>query len=133
MTALHTKHGFPVARELDFTGLRSTLRSRGTGVTQPKKKKSLFAMQFVDKKLDFFGIDTDPLTAQVGIDSKSRKDDVEQTFLARDMECGQAGGNGGVTESEEGMKEEENEECESSPAVLCDWYVYIHVCCVRNE
>lgn len=141
MTTLHTKHGFPIVRELDFTSARTTVGSRGTGGSGvlpgsnrlKKKTKSLFSKQFENKELDFFGIDINPVTDAVR-DLRSRKDFVEPICLATEirnqgsgMECGQASGNDGVLESvgvkkvEEEAKMEEGHE--SSPAVLCDWCV----------
>ena len=131
MTALRTIYGFPVVKELNLVAVQTPPLSR-TGVTQSKmKKKSLFAQQFADKTLDFFGIDIDPLTV-VGKDSRSRKEDMGLT--SHGMENNQALGmecvHDGAMKSEICMKEDdENDGCESSPSVLCDWCVCMCVVC----
>ena len=148
MTTLHSKHGFPIVKELDFTAAKQSLSDRGTGVTQemnkPRKKnknKSLFAMQFEDKKLDFFGIDVDSLTDEVP-ECKSQRDHLEPVLLGTEINLSHGMEYNQTSESDGGVESlgvveslggaiAKDEVSESIPAVLCDWYVsvcYVHAC-----
>ncbi len=116
MTALHTKHGFPIVRQLDLS--RSS-QGGTTGSSQrdsrfkKRKAKSLFLKQFEEKELEYFGIEVAPGIAG-RMSRECDKDVVEPISVEPDikneekrMEC----------DDQLGTEESERE----SPALLEDW------------
>lgn len=86
----HAKHGFPVVPKLDLK-LHNEVPTNASSVERkPSKKKSLFAEQFENKDLAFFGITPPPPLSTVGpvpdpstTSLVSERDCVEPIFICQ--------------------------------------------------
>ena len=117
-TRYAARDGFPAVAELDM-GLLARMPSSGGNST--KKKKSLFARQFEDKDMSFFGINSEPLTG-IGKSSISQKDCVEPILIGED----------GRKEPEQEVMEMESsgvEEAEYDSTAAETWDRY-RMCCM---
>lgn len=76
------RDGFPAVAKLDMGLLARAASSSGNSTKNTKKKKSLFARQFENKDISFFGINSEPLTLTgIGKSSISQKDCVEPILI----------------------------------------------------